>query len=111
MIAILAFTLLALQQRFDQGDYERAVALLAVKGPKDRWSINQELVQRAGTDTVDCQPQMESSFRGTLEVTCRTGKVEPYRFHVDLVRQRVEATDAHSRELLEAVAARNAAAP
>jgi len=111
MIAILALTLLALQQRFDQGDYERAVALLAAKAPGQAWSVNQELVQRAAADVVECQPQMESSIRGTLEVTCRLGKGEPYRFHVDLVRQQVQATDEHSRELLAAVAAKNASPP
>jgi hypothetical protein len=111
MILILALTLTFLQQRFDQGDYERAVAMLAAKHPGQRWSITEELVQRGHTGAVDCQPRLLSSFRGTLEVTCRTGEDEPYRFQVDLVRKQVDAQDARTRQLLDAVAARNAPTP
>jgi len=111
MIGILGLTLTLLQQRFDQGDYERAILLLAAKAPTDQVSINEEMVRRAGATPVECQPRLLSSFRGTLEVTCRTGKSEPYRFEVDLVRKAVQPQDAATRELMDAVAARNKAGP
>jgi hypothetical protein len=107
MLAILGFTLLALQQRFDQGDYERAVAMLAAKAPGEHWSVNEELVQRAGKDPVECQPRLLSSFRGTLEVSCQAGAASSYRFAVDLVRKRVTGQNPPAEELLRAVAARN----
>jgi hypothetical protein len=109
MLAILAFTLIALQQRFDQGDYEKAIQMLAAKAPGERRSVNEEIVQRAGKDAVECQPRLLSSFRGTLEVTCHAGAQGAYRFEVDLVRKRVTAEDARSQEVLDAVAQRNRA--
>ena len=103
MIAILALSLIFLQQRFDSGDYERAILMLAHKAPADRWSINEELVLRSKAQAVECEPKMISSFRGTLEVTCRLGQAGTYRFAVDLVRKRVEPLDVPSRALMETV--------
>jgi hypothetical protein len=100
MIAILALSILALQQRFDQSDYEKAIRMLAVKAPGQQRSIAEELAQRAGNGPADCQPRMLSSFRGTLEVTCHTGNAEPYHFNIDLVRKTVEPADARSREFM-----------
>jgi hypothetical protein len=109
MLAILAFTLIALQQRFDQGDYEKAIQMLAAKAPGELRSINEEIVERAGKEPVECQPRLLSSFRGTLQVTCRAGSLGSYRFEVDLVRKRITAEDARSQEILDAVAHRNKA--
>jgi hypothetical protein len=106
MIGILALTLTMLQQRFDEGDYEKAILLLAAK-PPGGWSVNEELVQRANNAAVDCQPRLLSSFRGTLEVTCHVASQEPYRFQVDLVRKLVISEDAHAQSILDAVAAKN----
>jgi hypothetical protein len=101
MIGILALSITALQQRFDEGDFGRAIAMLAAK-PDGGRSINEEMVARAGSAPVGCDPRLLSSLRGTLEVTCTAG-VERYRFKVDLVRKRVEAEDPHTQGLIDAV--------
>jgi hypothetical protein len=108
MIVILGLTLTFLQQQFDRGDYEKAIRMFATQAPGQRWSINEEMVARGGSAAVNCdEPRLISSFRGTLEVVCRTQQPLPYRFRVDLVRKRVDAEDAHTQELLDTVAARN----
>jgi hypothetical protein len=107
MIAILAFTLIFLQQSFDQGDYKRAIEMISAKGPAQRWSINDELLLRAGSSSVACVPRLVSSCTGTLDVTCQLGSQEPYRFHVDLVRKALSASEPRSQALLDEVAAKN----
>ena len=107
MIAILALSLIMLQQRFDKGDYDRAILMLADKRPGDRWSVNQELNERAGSSPYACAPLLISSFRGTLEVTCPLGKAGTYRFAVDLVRKVVEPLDDATRELMQTVQSKN----
>ena len=109
MIGILALSITALQQRFDEGDFARAIAMLAAK-PDGGRSINEEMVSRAGTAAVGCDPQLLSSLRGTLEVTCQAGD-QRYRFKVDLVRKRLEAEDPKTQGLVDAVAAQNGVGP
>lgn len=111
MIAILALTLIYLQQQFDQGDERRAVELLLSKAPGAKWSVADELNARAGTSTPQCAPRIVSSFAGTLEVSCSAGAPQPYRFSVDLVRKTVQPRDPPTRELMEAVEAKNRAPP
>lgn len=107
MIAILALTLIFLQQRFDQSDLDKAVAMLAEK-PDGGWSVAEELDARGGASSAICSPRIVSSFRGTLEVSCTAGASEPYRFGVDLVRHTVKPLNAQAEELLQAVERRNA---
>ncbi len=109
MIAILALMLVLLQQQFNQGDYRRALELVAAPKPGDRWSIGQELMERSKGAAPDCRPKLVSSFRGTLEVTCYAADKSGYRFDVDLVRRSVQPADAVSRELIEVVEAKNRA--
>lgn len=111
MIAILALMLVGLQQQFDQGDYRRALELIAARDPGATWSIGQELVERSKGSAPDCRPKLLSSFRGTLQVTCSTGEQTPYKFDVDLIRRTVCPADAAARSLVEAVEARNRPAP
>lgn len=107
MIAILALMLVGLQQQFDQGDYRRALELITARAPGAKWSIGQELVERAKGAPPDCQPKLVSSFRGTLRVTCSTGEQARYRFDVDLVRHSVQPADAAARSLMAAVDEKN----
>src|SRR3954468_1098662 len=109
MVGILVLALVALQQQFDQGDYQRAMEMLGARPPGAAWSIGQELVARARGGTPDCKPQLVSSFAGTLEITCLTGEKEPYRFSVDLVRHLLLPADARTRELVETVDRRSRA--
>ena len=109
MVAILAFSLLALQNKFDEGDLRRAIEMLAQKAPGASWSVAQELDWRSGATLAQCEPRLLSSFAGTLEITCRAGATPPYRFWVDLVRRTLTPQDAHAKELLEVVTAKNAA--
>jgi hypothetical protein len=109
MIAILALMLIFLQQQFNQGDYRRALELVAAPKPGEKWSIVQELTERSKDGAPDCRPKLVSSFRGIVEVTCYAGQPSPYRFEVDLVRRSVQPTDAASRELMEAAQAKNRA--
>ena len=108
MVAILAMALIFLQQQFDQGDLNRAIALLMSKPPGTRWSVAEELNQRAGQRAPQCEPKILSSFAGTLEVSCFAGPTAPYRFSVDLVQKTVRPVDLHTPELMEGVAQRNA---
>src|SRR5258708_6830027 len=107
MVAILALMLVLLQQQFNQGDYRRALELLAARQPGSSWSIGQELLARSKRGAPDCRPKLVSSFRGTLEVTCDTGDGRTYQFEVDLVRQSVRPLNADAGELIEAVSAKN----
>ena len=109
MIAILALMLVLLQQQFNQGDYRRALELLAARQPGSSWSVAQELVERTKRGAPDCRPKLVSSFKGTLEVTCDTGEGRPYQFEVDLVRQSVRPLNPVAQELTEAVSAKNRA--
>jgi hypothetical protein len=109
MVAILAFALIFLQQQFDQGDQNRAVELLMARPPGAPWSIAQELDARAGKEPPQCAPKIVSSFAGTMEVICSAGGTS-YRFSIDLVRKVVQPVDPPTKELMEAVAAKNAAA-
>jgi hypothetical protein len=102
MVGILAFSLITLQQQFDQGDYRRAMEMIAA--PQESWSIGRELMARCtGAAGPQGSPKLLSSFQGLVEVTCRTDEPEPYRFRVDLVRKVVSPVDDRSRELVEAV--------
>ena len=84
-VAILAMTLIFLQQQFDQGDLNRAIALLMSKPPGAHWSVAEELNARAGAGgTPQCEPKLVSSFAGTLQVTCAAGPKGPYLFSIDL---------------------------
>jgi hypothetical protein len=103
MVAILALMLVLLQQQFNQGDYRRAVELLAARQPGTSWSIGQELLERSKRGPPDCRPKLVSSLKGTLEVTCDTGDGRTYQFEVDLVRQSVRPLNAEAREVIEAV--------
>lgn|GEM_PF-2226185 len=107
MVAILALMLILLQQQFNQGDYRRALELLAARQPGTSWSIGQELVTRSKRGVPDCRPRLISSFKGTLEVTCDTGEGRPYQFEIDLVRQSVRPLNPEAGELIETVAAKN----
>jgi hypothetical protein len=102
MVAILVLSLVLLQQQFDQGDYRRALQMLA-QAPGPGWNVGQELVERSGGSTPDCQPRLLSSFAGTLEVSCHAGPGDPYRFEVDLVRRAVQPKNSAAKDLLEAV--------
>lgn len=106
MIAVLALTLIFLQQQFDQGDHTRAVELLMSKPPGAQWSIAEELDARAGTASPECQPKIVSSFAGTLEVRCTTGPEGTYRFAIDLVRKTVLPLDERTRSLIATVQAK-----
>ena len=107
MISILALMLVALQQQFNQGDYRRALELIAARDPAGKWSIGQELMERAKNAAPDCRPKLISSFRGTVEITCSTDERASYRFEVDLVRRSVRPLDAAARSLVETVAKKN----
>ncbi len=107
MIAILGLMLVGLQQQFNEGDYRRALELIAARDPGSKWSIGQELVERAKNTPPDCRPRLVSSLRGTLEVTCSTGERHPYKFEVDLVRHSVHPADPAARSLVDAVAQKN----
>jgi hypothetical protein len=107
MIAILALMLVALQQQFNEGDYHRALELIAARDPAGKWSIGQELMERAKNAAPDCRPKLISAFRGTVEITCSTGERTPYRFEVDVVRRSVRPLDAAARSLVETVAKKN----
>lgn len=109
LIAILGLMLVGLQQQFNEGDYRRALELIAARDPGAKWSIGQELSERAKSAPPDCRPKLVSSFRGTLEVTCSTGEGLPYKFEVDLVRRSVRPADPAARSLMEAVAQKNRA--
>jgi len=102
MVAILAFMLLLLQQQFNQADERRAVALVGAAPAGPSRSLGEELAARAGERPLDCKAKILSSFRGTLEVACRTGDstAEPYRFAVDLVRKTVSPLDSRARGLI-----------
>src|SRR5688500_15667151 len=107
MIAWLVLLLMFLQQRYDAADEKKAMALLMSKPPGARWSVAEELAERARAPVPDCdRPRMVSTFQGTLDVTCRAGAPQPYQFHVDLVRKTVTAGDAHTAALIEAAQAR-----
>jgi len=107
MVAILALMLVALQQQFNEGDYRRALELIAARDPAGKWSIGQELMERAKNAAPDCRPKLMSAFRGTVEITCSTGERAPYKFDVDLVRRSVRPLDAAARSLVETVAKKN----
>jgi hypothetical protein len=111
MVGILGLMLVLLQQQFNQGDYRRAMELIAAPQPGAKWSIGQELVERSKGGQPDCRPKLLSSFKGTLEVTCYTGEAQPYKFDVDLVRRAVTAINPAAQELVETVAEKNRALP
>ncbi len=109
MVATLALMLIFLQQQFDQGDQNRAIALLMDRPPGANWSIAQELDLRAGEQAPECTPKIVSSFAGTIEVSC-SAETAAYRFNIDLVRKRVRPVDAATQGLVDSVAAKNAQA-
>lgn len=104
LVSILGLALVLVQQQFNEGDHRKAIQLLGSREGGSHWSIGQELVARSRNGSPDCQSKIESSFKGTLEVTCSTGEERPYRFHVDLVRRSVEPVDEPTRRLMSEVA-------
>lgn len=104
MVAILALSLIFLQQQFSAADDRKAIQLLASTEPGAHWSIGQELVARSPNGSPDCHSTVLSSFRGTIEVSCATGDGQRYRFEVDLVRQSVQPIDNATRQLMNQVA-------
>lgn len=103
MVGILAFALITLQREFDQGDYQRAMEMIAA--PEESWSIGKELDARTtGAAGPQCAPRLLSSFRGLVEITCLADGTEPYQFQVDLVRRVVSPVGDRARELMDVVA-------
>ncbi|HVE81388.1 MAG TPA: hypothetical protein VND93_01015, partial [Myxococcales bacterium] len=91
-----------LQGKFDSGDFRDVDQLLA--GRNAPWSLARELLARHPDNAPSCeQKEMISSFRGLIDVTCAAPGVDPYRFHVDLVRRQIRGQDPRSQEVVEAV--------
>jgi len=105
MILILAFSLILVQQQFNQGDERKAVALVGATKARQGGSVGEALIARSGGRSPDCRPTIVSSCAGTLEVTCRTPEPGTYRFAVDLVRNSVKPLDAGARALVDMDAA------
>ncbi len=99
MILILAFTLVWIQQQFNQGDERKAVALVGAAKTAQGGTVGDALVARSASRSPDCKSTITSSCAGTLEVTCRTDG-ELYRFAVDLVRNSVHPLDERTRALM-----------
>jgi len=99
MILILAFTLVWIQQQFNQGDERKAVALVGAAKTAQGGTVGDALVARSASRSPDCKSTITSSCAGTLEVTCRTDG-ELYRFAVDLVRNSVHPLDEPTRALM-----------
>ncbi len=111
MVLSLVLAMTALQRQFDDGDHRRARELLAAHAPDARWWVGRELVERAGGGAPDCKTEITSGFAGLVQLTCRAGEGPPYVFSADLVRQVLTPLDDHTRELMKAAAAKNAAPP
>jgi len=102
MVAWLVLLLSFLQQRYDAADEKKAMGLLLSKPPGARWSVGEELAERAGAPVPDCdRPRMVSSIQGTLDILCRANAPQPFNFHVDLVRKTVTAADPPTAALIE----------
>jgi hypothetical protein len=99
MILILAFTLVWIQQQFNQGDERKAVALVGAAKTAQGGTVGDALVAQSASGSPDCKSTITSSCAGTLEVTCRTDG-ELYRFAVDLVRNSVHPLDERTRALM-----------
>src|SRR5712692_8286693 len=103
MILILAFTLVWIQQQFNQGDERKAVALVGAAKTAQGGTVGDALVARSASRSPDCKSTITSSCAGTLEVTvARTASTdgELYRFAVDLVRNSVHPLDEPTRALM-----------
>ncbi|MGQ0506554.1 MAG: hypothetical protein ACT4TC_14670 [Myxococcaceae bacterium] len=109
MVLILAFALILVQSQFDKGDDRRARELLASRAPNSQWWVGRELVERADGGAPSCESQMVSSCQGILQLTCNAGEPPPYVFSVDLVRSTVTPADPRTKELMEAITAKDAA--
>ena len=105
MVLILAFSLILVQQQFNQGDERKAVAMVGATKAGQGGSVGEVLIARSGGRTPDCRSTIVSSCAGTLEVICRTPEPGTYRFAVDLVRNTVKPLDAGARALMEVDAA------
>ena len=105
MILILAFSLILVQQQFNQGDERKAVALVGATKARQGGTVGEVLIARSGGRSPDCRPTIVSSCAGTLEVTCRTPEPGTYRFAVDLVRNSVKPLDAGAQALVDIDAA------
>ena len=105
MVLILAFSLILVQQQFNQGDDRKALAMVGATKARQGGSVGEVLIARSGGRTPDCKPTIVSSCAGTLEVTCRTPEPGTYRFAVDLVRNTVKPLDAGARALMDVDAA------
>ena len=105
MILILAFSLILVQQQFNQGDERKAVALVGATKARQGGTVGEVLIARSGGRSPDCRPTIVSSCTGTLEVTCRTPEPGTYRFAVDLVRNSVKPLDAGAQALVDIDAA------
>jgi hypothetical protein len=99
MVLILAFTLVWIQQQFNQSDDRKAKALVGAAKTAQGGTVGEALVARSASGSPDCKSTITSSFAGTLEVTCRTDG-ETYRFAVDLVRKSVHPLDERTRALI-----------
>jgi hypothetical protein len=110
MVAWLVLMLVLLQSRYDQGDHKSALKLIASRAPGATWSVWDEMLARAGDESIACTPRIVSSFQGTIDVSCQTGKAGTYQFSVDLVRKLVLPVDEKTKELV-ATAQAKAKAP
>jgi hypothetical protein len=99
MILILAFTLVWIQQQFNQSDDLKAKALVGAAKTAQGGTVGDALVTRSASRSPDCKSTILSSCAGTLEVTCRTDG-ELYRFAVDLIRNSVHPLDEPTRALM-----------
>lgn len=109
LVAVLGLMLIALQRRFEQGDLDRAVALVLNIRPGASWSVARELDARSGQARPQCVPRIVSSFAGTVEVSCTAGPGGAYQFEVDLVAKSVQPIGEPAAELLRAVEEKSAA--
>lgn len=99
MVLILAFTLVWVQQQFNQSDERKAVALVGAAKTTEGGTVGEALVARSASRSPDCKSTIVSFCAGTLEVTCRTDG-EVYRFAVDLIRNSVRPIDQRTRALM-----------
>lgn len=99
MVLVLAFTLVWIQQHFNQDDERKAIALVGAQKTAQGGTVGEALVARSASRSPDCKSTITSYFAGTLEVTCRTDG-EVYRFAVDLIRKSVRPLDQPTRALM-----------
>jgi hypothetical protein len=99
MVLVLAFTLVWIQQHFNQGDEQDAFALVGAQKASQGGTVGEVLVARSASGSPDCRSTFISYLDGTLEVTCRTD-TEMYRFAVDLIHKSVRPLDERTSVLM-----------